>query len=807
MWRELRHAARALRKAPGFTIACVLTLAVGIGATTALFTVVYGIFLRPLPYPNPDALVRFAAEVRFGDRTYAGSFSAAELKEWQRRTRAFDGIAGAASTTFGVTDENGTTNLDGAYVSPEFFSVVGKPLLLGRPIERQDDRSAVAVISERTWSVRFGRDRSILGRPITIDGIPYIVTGVAPADFQLPSERSDIWTPIGHAQDIGIQWLKNPRGGGVNFLARLRPGFTLAQARADVKTAAPEVAKAFPGRRVDRTVDVAGLSAFLTDGIRPTLRIFAVGVLLLLVVTCANLVNLQLARQTARTREMAVHLALGASRLRIAAHALAEAVVLVAAGTAAAIGMALGGVRLLVWSRPADIPRIDAIRLDAFVLAFAIAVASVVSLVVALVPVVRVSRSDPAGLLQRGSRTHAPARGMRRVGSVVVVTETALSVALVVGAILLGNSFVRLLRTDLGVRADRVETALLDLEAGTLASPKAGPRESALVDAIVDRLARRPGVEAVAASTSLPPSVARLMVTMRLTSSSGAETERMLDAAPVTPDLFRTLGVRLLAGRPFSTRDTADAPPVVILSQTAARLLYEDKEAVGRFLDVPVLTANRANGVTVVGVVGDVRYGGIAAPPSSTIYLPFAQYPARVVHLLARTSLQPAAAASTIREVVADVDRRIAIDETQPLDDAISDAVAQPRFRTFVFGALAAIAVALAAVGLGGLIAYSASQRTAEIGIRVALGAGPADVLGLVLRESATLSGIGVLIGLAIAYAGARVLGSMLYGITAHDPASFAAAAFGLLAIGLLAGYVPARRAMRVDPAVALRAE
>jgi putative ABC transport system permease protein len=423
MFRELSFAARSLRKAPAFVATSVLTLAVGVGATTALFSVVYGILLRPLPYPDPATLVRFTAERTIGSKVYGANFSALEFPEWARRNHAFAEVAAFAGSGFGLLDERGTTNVLGTYVSPEFFHLVGRPMLAGRAIGASDAHAPVMVISRRFATERFGSDADVVGRALVLDGRPYTIVGIADDEFRIPSDQYDVWVPLGYGQDIGVPYLVSPGGGGVTLIGRLRSGVTLQQARDDLRLVTPEVAAVYPRIAKDRRVSVERLSDWLTDAVRPTLLIFAAAVALVLVLTTANLVNLQLAREMARRRETAIHLALGASRGQLATRALAEATLLVGAGSVVALGVAWAGVNVLLWMKPADVPRLEAIRVDVPVLLFTLGVAALVTLTVGLVSVARAATGDPAALLQRAAGTHTAGVSARRFRSFLVAVS------------------------------------------------------------------------------------------------------------------------------------------------------------------------------------------------------------------------------------------------------------------------------------------------------------------------------------------------------------------------------------------------
>jgi putative ABC transport system permease protein len=804
MIQELRFALRALRKSPVFTAAAVLTFALGIGADTAVFSVVYGVLLRPLPYRDPPSLVLIGAESTFGGSRQPGNFSGPELGKWRVRTHAFQDIVGYAALDVALDTTEGLRPLDAEAVSPGFFGMIGEPMALGRPFDAGDARAPVAVISDGLWRREFGGAPLVVGRPMTIGGREYTIVGIAPADFRFPEPRTEVWLPIDQAIAGGLApWLRNPRGGGLLMLARLKPGATLAAANDDVRAAARAEAAAQEGRRSERMITLTPIARAVAGAARPLLLLLLGAVGLVLLVACANVAQLMLVRQTRRARELAVRVALGASRTRLVAQAMIETALVAAGGGTAGVLLAGLAVRALVALEPDGLPRLDAIHVDGPALVFAAVTAIATALAAGLLPALYASREGATAALSAATRGTGDGPGGPRLRAALIVAELAVSTALLVGATLLARSFVALLDTPVGARTDHAVAALLDFAP---AGPLHDQAQRELTDALVARARAIPGVRYAAFGTALPPEGERARFTLRdVPSASGPIPELEVDAVAVTPDFFRTLGIPLLRGRFFTTDDVDGRGPVMIMGATTAARLFGN-HPLGHTFELP--TTHGANATyTLVGIVGDVRYRGLARPPAAAIYLPFAQQPWPTGFLVARTTGDPLAVAPELRRGVGAVNRRIGVFRVDTLDALMSAQVAQPRFRALSLLALAGLAVVLAVVGVYGVVAYSASQRATEFGVRMALGATAADILRLVSREGLRLAAAGAMLGLGAAYGLTRTLAAFLYGVAPWDPASYVAAAAAVLGAAAAATWLPARRATRVTPIAALRTE
>ena len=799
--QSLRHMLRSFRRTPGFSLVAIGVLALGIGLNTAIFSVVYGVLMRPLPYPDPDSIVVIEMrDPQTGNRT--SGFSWLDLGDWIARSRSFDGLALSQGALAALDGDAGYEPFDGWTVSGAFFEVFGNPLLMGRG--PADPRAPEAVISHRLWQERFGGDPAALGRPITLNGDAYTIVGVARPDFRVPSAAPASFVAAGSALAAPDVWFpvepsENRRSRSTHLVGRLKPGVTLAQAREDAGAVARAIAAEHTPERAADPV-VTPLPEHVSGTLRGPLLVLFGAVALVLLVACANVTALLLARQTSRTQELRLRKAIGASGIRLGVESVAS--VLWLAGAACLIGLALayGSVRLVQVTGVLGALPVSAVRVDAPILAFALAISVGAALFAGLLTAAPILLSDVAPLGGMAAAGRSEGRSTRRLRAAVMTAQIAVSVVLLVGALLLSRSFVRLIGTDLGVTTGRVLSVQINLAMGRTLE---GVERAALTERVLDRVAALPGVEAVGAANGLPPDQTRMSFYFEDEAATlGAPREHRLTLLNPTSGYFEALGIPLLRGRRFSMRDTAESPPVVILSESGARRLFGATDVVGKVLPT---TSDRKP--IVVGVVGDVRYGGVAAPPPDAIYQPFAHFPFQHMNLVVRAAGNPLDLAPVVRAAVHEVDREITVDSARLLDELVADSVATPRFRALLLGSLALLALGLASFGLAGVVTCSVARRTPEIAIRMALGARAPAVLALVMREGFLLAAGGVALGLAGAYALTRTLASFLYGVTPTDGVSFLAAAACLLLVALAASFVPARRATRVDPMAALRIE
>ena len=793
----LRYALRSLARSPGFTAAAVITLALGIGANIAIFSVVYGVLIRPLPYRDADrlALIRTEVDITGEHRPMPVYLSTGDFDTWRRVggdlfAPAFYSVDVQTLTT----QTTGSEVLDTAVVSADFFSTLGGPMAAGRMLEPEDEAQPRIAISTRLAQRLFGSAATAVGRALTLTGHTYTVVGVVAPDFRFPEARVDAWMPAGFMRSI------NPRCCGFRILARLGAGVSIERARAaaDAFARQPTAAGARPAGN-PRAVALS-LADDLVASMRPALLVLFASVLIVLVVACSNLINLLLARNTVRERDFAVRRALGASAGQLARHLLVENALLALAGTASGLLIAQASLAGLMRAAVRMVPRIDAVHIDAPVLLFAIVLAAVATIGTGMVPAIRaVSIAD----IRARSSNASPPAASRRLQRAMCVVQVALAMTLVIGATLLARSLVRLLHTDLGVSTDHVVTASLNLAFGVRPTDA---QAIARTEQVVNAIASRPGVRAVGAGTSLPPNASRFRITLK---REGDAVDYAASAVPSTPGYFSALQMRLLEGRFFTDADDDAHPQVMIMSEDTARRFFGEADPIGRTMKLPRLVNGRTNStdMTLVGVIANVKYSGLAAPPDDAVYRPLRQQAAPAPFLVVRTSGDPLVFASTLRREIAALDPAIVVSQVTTADQLIADAAAQPQFRTVLFASLAALGLAIAAVGLYSVVAYTVAQRTKEIGIRVALGAAPHDVMGMVLSDGMKVALAGIAAGVAAALALSRVLASLLYGIEPTDPLSFVAAPVGLLALTLAASYLPARRATAVDPMGALRTE
>jgi len=799
LWTDSRDAARGLRRAPGFTAVALLALVLGIGANVVLFSLVYGALFRPLDYREPDRLVAFQVERAFAGRPtpVPGNFSLSDLAVWQASGPAFESVAMSAATSALLSNPAGNEIVATAVVTPAFFSTFDSRMSRGRGLGPADDGSPSIVVTDRLWRRVFGA-AELDGQQLILDGQPNTVVGVTPATFEIPNARVDIWRPAGYMRTRNA-WMSNPRGGGFQVFARMARASTLAETQGRVDVIC---------RTVDVNLRATGLplrDQFLPASSRTTLLVLWAAVGLLLTVACVNVTNLVLTRRIARARDAAVRIALGATRGRLLKRSLVEHALLVGSGTAAGLLVAAIALRLIRTLEPGLVPRMAFVRVDGPVLAFTLACGAAVALELAIVS--SWSLPDAIAALRASAFAVTSDKRARRIGQTLVALEIALSVVLLVGAALVGRSLEKLLAVDLGIDNRQVTAALVDESFGrtlSLTDQRLG------IERIISRVNQLPGVASAGAGASLPPNLARLRFTLdRFDDVPGAPANYMVDGVTATPGYFTTLGLRLRDGRMFDDHDDGSRGPVGIVTESTAHQLFGDRPPVGRVIHLPAVTdagpGNQA--VTIVGVVDDVRYSGLAIPPNGVIFRPFAQQPWSSMFIVAGTTGDPRTFAATLRRAITDADPSIAIYSVDTMDALVGEAVAQPALRASVLGSLAATALVLAGLGLYGVIALSVSQRTREIGIRMALGGTRRKIAALVLRETTRLAGVGLLGGLGAAAVASRGLRSLLYGVQPDDVWSFAVAAIAIALTALWATAVPIRRASRVDPMTALRAE
>lgn len=803
MRQDVRYALRALRTRPGFSLAVVATMALGIGATSAVFSVAYGVLLRPLPYRDADAVVRlWSMNAERGVEFF--SVSPADYREWKARTRAFSAMGAferqrEAALTLGGEPQA----IQVAAVTPEIFALLGTGAARGRSITADDALAAaspVVVLSHEAWATRFGADSSAVGRDMSIDGTAHRVVGVMPPRFAIPGTPAEIWTPLslaGAPDDHGDRHLR--------VLARLAPGAGLGRARMELGLISSGLAREFPGTNAGWAVNVMTVPEMIVGTqFRRALLVLLGVVAFVLLIACANAANLQLARAAARRREIAVRCALGASRGRVLAQLLAESAVLGLMAGLAGLALAYGGIALLRAVGADAVPRLEDVRLDLPALAFTLLVALGSGLLFGLLPALRASRADHSEALKQGSRGSGGGLAGEGVRSALVVAEVMMSLILLVGAGLLMRTFVRLQRVETGFDPAGVIAIPLRLPEASYADTA---RMSAFYDAVLARAAALPGVTRAAAVSSAPFAGPNSGLVFARVDRPPADRQQAPDAdfRVVTPGYLATLGIPLLAGRDLSDRDVGNSPGVAVISVEMARRHWPGEDPIGgrvRLGDVvegPVYT--------VVGVAGDARYQSLETPDARPmIYFGVAQRPQRSMTLVLRAT-DAAAAAAAVRRAVASLDPTLAPSPVNELSALIRRAFATRRFALVLFGTFASVAALLAGVGIYGVLSFLVRQRTRELGIRVALGAPPRRLVASVVGRAMRMTVGGVALGLLGAWYLSRSMGALLFETSATDRTTFAGVAGLVLAIGVLASVVPARRAMRASPMEALRAE
>src|SRR5262245_57486209 len=790
-----------LVKAPAFTALVVVILGLGIGVNTAIFSIVYAVTLKPLPFAEPSRLIAI-----HGGRATNSDVSLAypDFVDFREQSTSIEQMAGYTGGGVTLTGAGEADALDASFVTPDFFQVLGVKPLVGRLFEPNDNvkgAAPVAILSEAVWRRRFAADPGIIGRGITIDRTGFTIVGVMAQDFEYPyqADRVEIWLPT--IADPFVASLMDGRGASFLYaIGRLRPGATAGQAESELAAIAARLAQQYPTSNAGRTIAAVPLHDDIVRDYRRGLVLLlgAVGVVLL--IACANVANLLLARGAARHKEIAIRMALGAGRGRLIRQLLVESVAFSIAAGLVGIILALWGVAGLVAATPLDIPRLQSARVDTTVLAFATLVSMATGIIFGVAPALQLSRPDQGEALNEAGRGSSGTRAAR-TGRALVVAEIALSLVLLTGAGLLVRSFLQLQRVEPGFVPQRAVTMQLLLPGSRY------PEEADQVRffrQVHDHMTAAPGVQSAAVSTTLPMTGNSLGAGFTVDDHPVANPADRPTAAgfAISPDYFATMGIQLVRGRVFTPRDDEDGPPVAIINEAMARRFWPNEDPVGRRL-----TSYAGVSREIVGIVRDVKNRDLAENAGPQLYTPYVQRPWPFLAVVARTTADPVALAATLRQAVAAADPDLAAGDVRTIDDYLAQSVATPRFNATLIAGFAVLALFLAGCGLYGVMSYAVVQRSREIGIRMALGAQPGDVRGMVVSQALKMGLGGLIVGLAGAIAAARLLDNLLFGIGPSDPATFATVCSLLLGVVLVAAYLPARRATRVDPMVALRAE
>ena len=800
---DLRYAVRMLAKSPAFTFVAILTLGLAIGANSAIFSVVNAVLLRPLPYPHSEQLVRV-----FGKQPQLdlAPNSPANFLEWKEENQVFERIGTYVGKGFNLLGGDKPERVIGARVSADLLPLLGVQPALGRLFtndEDQEGRDQVVILSHDFWRSRFAGDPGMLRRTVTLNDKPYTVVGIMPAGFAFPSPRTQVWVPM--AFSAAERQTRDTNY--IDVIARLKPGVSLEQARANMDAVARSQAERYPKTNSGIGVTLRSLQEHLVGDVRPMLVVLLGAVAFVLLIACANVANLLLARATARQREMAIRGALGASRSRVVRLLLTESVLLAVVGGTVGLLLAFWCIDLLVSLKPANLPRLAEIGINHTVFLFTLAVSVVTGLLFGVVPALQVSKLDLNEGLKESSRGGSDSPRRHRMRALLVVSEVALSLVLLVGAGLMIRSFSRLLAVDPGFKADHVLTAFVSLP---VSKYQKWQEQTAFFDRLLERLRNIPGVSAAGAVTDIP---------LYGGSSTGFDVEGRVPATPgqramtdyrlISSDYFAAMGMKVVKGRAFSRSDTAISPGVVIINETLAKRFFPGEDPIGKRLD---MSGEPKDLREIVGVVGDSRNYGLDEDVKPEAYVPFLQsapeYLASVASALTivvRSAVEPTSLGDALREQVQALDKDQPVSEIKSMEWYLADSMAQRRFNMFLLGAFAGLALVLAAVGIYGVIAYTVTQRTHEMGIRIALGAKGGDILRLVFGNAMATTLTGIALGLGAAFALTRLLRSLLYQVSPTDPLVFATIPLLLLSVAVIATYLPARRAMKVDPISALR--
>jgi len=816
-FHDLRYSLRMLRKSPAFTAIAVITLALGIGANTAIFSIVNAVLLRPLPFPQPDRLT-FVTEMalRPDGAMVESSTAYPNFFDWRSGNHVFSGLASYHDDEFTLTGTDQALHLTGFTVSSDFFRVLGISPMLGRDFQREEEKpgSRVVVLSHELWQSVYGADRGIIGRHITLNHQSYEVVGVMPGGFSFPlgAESAKLWRTLAvdaEASGPGEKPATAERGAHfIGAIGRLKDGISLSQAREEMNVIAQALAKQYPDtNKRHPAVAVKPELEHLVGNTKPALMVLLLAVGCVLLIACVNVANLLLARAGQRNVEIAVRSALGAGRMRVVRQLLTESLVLSLAGAMLAIPLAFWAIRLFVRLSPDNVPRMGSAGLDLQVIIFTAGIAVATSFIFGLVPALRSANPNLLQFMKDGGRGASSGRSHQRLRGALVVAETAIGLMLLVSAGLLLRSFHRLMLVDPGFNPHNVLTFNFDLP-----EAKYNPdQQRNFYDELLRRLQALPGVQSVAGVTPLPLSDNNLVITFQIEGRPAPKGEDpYADMRIASPEYFHTVGIPLLRGRDFSEHDTRTSTRVAIVNDAFVKRFFPNEDPLGRHITPGWGENGKEYPYEIVGVVGNVKHRSLSTGFTPEYYLSYRQTPGAGLTMCVRTSGDPGSLNSAVRNTVASMDSDVPLYDVKTLDTYVGASVAQPRLQAMLLEVFAALALVLTTIGIYGVVAYSVAQRTHEIGIRMTLGATRTDVLGMVLKSGLQLTALGMLVGLAGAVAVTRWLASlngMLFQTSPMDGLTFGIVIGVLTLVSLLAGYVPARRATKVDPMMALRYE
>jgi predicted permease len=807
LWRDVRYGARMLRKSPGFTTVAVLTLALGIGANTAMFSVINAVLLRPLAYKDPSQLV----VVRYEEM---GTVAGGNFLDWQSDSRSFERMGAAEAWTANLGGGDRPEQLEAMHLTSDVLPLLGVQPMLGRvllPEEEHTGHEHVIVVSYNLWKNRLAASSVAVGQILALDGEPYTIVGVMPPGFQFApfwDTKAQIWAPL-----VLDARRDDRRGASLRVFARLNSGVTPEQARAEMNAISARLEKEYPG--TNGKIAIIPLQEIVVRSVRPALLMLLAAVGFVLLIACANVAHLQLVRAAAREKEMALRSALGASGPRIFRQLLTESFILSLAGALFGLLLAYSGVRLLVALAPPEIPRLETLTLDGHVFVFLLVITACAGVVFGLAPALKASRVDLTESLKEGARSSTEGVRRSRARNLLVVSEFALAMVLLVGAGLILRSFVALLAVDPGFDPANVIGMTVSLTGSRDADPH---RRPAFFRELVERVRELPGVESASAINHLPLygdnwGIPFVIEGRPLAAPGQGPSARFL---AVLPGYFHTMRISIKEGRDFTQQDVLDAPHVVIINEFMANRHWPNENPIGRRIAVPDDAAKASDWFTIIGIVKDTKQADLGDPAEEQMIFPYLQTRlylenpksfATYLTLVVRSTLKPGAVTAAVESTVQSMDKDVPVSDVITMEQAMALQVSEPRFYVLLLGAFAAVALSLATVGIYGVVSYSVARRTHEIGIRLALGAQGRDVLGIIVSEGARLALMGIGIGVIAAFGLTRLMASLLYGVGASDTLTYASVGGLLAVVALAACYIPARRAMRVDPIVALRYE
>ena len=808
-FQDVRYGIRSLLKQPAFTAIAIATLALGIGANTAVFSVVNAVLLRPLPYDDPSRLVTIWEQSPQRDM-YEMPVSLANLRDWASQSSTFEQIAAYTFTELNLTGNGEPARLLAVRSSANLFPIVGGRTVMGRTFNAEEDKEGadrVVVISNAVWRSRFGSDPQIVGRSLTLNNQSYSVVGVMAAGFQFPvgfgymgkvlNDPVDMYVPI-------VPGKNELRRGNFSFFAigRLKPGVSIEQARADMTAIESRLEQQYPEGNTGIGVSLVPTYEQTVKEVKPALLVLLGAVGFLLLIACANIANLMLARTASREREIAIRSALGASRFRILRLLLGESLLLSLAGGFLGLLLALWGTDALIALAPENIPRLNEVGIDVRVFGFTLIVALITGVIFGVIPALQSAKPDLNEALKEGTRGSTGGVAGKRTRSTLVAVEVALSLVLLIGAGLMIKSFVRLQQVNLGFNADDLVTTSVSLSRSKYGESR---QQAAFFQEALQRLQSLPGVQSAAATTALPLTLSVSGSDFRIEGRPDppAGQEMVINTSGVSPDYFRTLGVPMLKGRELSVRDTSDAPLAAVVNFDLARTYFPNEDPIGKRITFD----DGESWISIVGVAGDVRRFGLDSNAKPEVFLPYLQLPSRSMSLVIRSSTDASTMGAAIKTEIQKIDKDLPLQETRTMQELLAESNSGRRFNMLLLSLFAGVALLMAVVGIYGVMSYSVAQRTKEIGIRVAVGAQAGDVFRMVIGQGMILALIGITIGLVAAFGVTRLMASMLFGVEATDPTTFIGIAVLLAVVAFVACYLPGRRAMKVDPLIALRYE